>query len=477
MSRPRTSHIALVAALGLVLLGWIGVLYLSNHESFAENGRRSDLYFGLATALSVLVLLTVAVGFRYLQSNLRLETALDSMTHGLCMFDADNRLAVCNKRYAELYQLPPGLLKVGTPHDEIVAHRIAKHIFAEDTDAGGKGRQTSSGMSTRTKPLANGRMIRIVRKPLAGDGWIAIHEDVTNQHQLEKQRDEMLINETRRSSMEAAIVLFRSRIDDVLNSVAINSHAMKSTAVALLSSSDQTSQHAKGALRQSNEAAANVSKVAAAAEELSNSIAEINRQLDRNQSIVREAVARSATATKEYEELSNAAEKIGHVIKIIRDVAEQTNLLALNATIEAARAGEAGRGFAVVASEVKSLAIQTAKATEEISLQVSAVQRSVRSAVSSVADIEQSMTEASANTATAVASVAQQNAATSEISLNAAGAAQGTTTVVSLLSQVSQAAVGTTTAAETMLSALNSVDTSVGNLRGEIDRFLQKVVV
>jgi methyl-accepting chemotaxis protein len=399
------------------------------------------------------------------------------MAHGLCMFDADNRLVACNKRYGELYQLPADLLKVGTTHDDIVAHRVANRIFADESDSGSGGRQASDGISTRIKPLANGRMIRIVRKPLSGDGWIAIHEDFTEQHRLEMQRDEMRVNEARRSAMETAIAFFRGRIDDVLNSVAINSHAMKSTAIALLKSSDQTSQHAKGALLQSNEAAANVSKVAAAAEELSSSIAEINRQLDRNQSIVGEAVTRSTTATKQYAALLDAAQKIGDVIKIIRDIAEQTNLLALNATIEAARAGEAGRGFSVVASEVKSLAIQTAKATEEISMQVSAVQQSVKTAVSSVRDIEQSMAEVSINTSTAASSVVQQNSATSEISLNAVGAAQGTTTVVSLLSQVSEAALGTTNAAETLLSALDSVDTSVGNLRIEIDQFLQKVSV
>lgn len=477
VSWPRTSQIALIATLGLVLVSWIGFASLSDHESFEANDRRDDLSVWLAAELTLLVVLTVAVSFRYLQTNLRLGTAIDSMAHGLCMFDERNRLVACNKRYGELYQLPPELLKVGASHEAIVAHRIANGIFADETDVGGGGRQTSDGISARTKQLANGRMIRIVRKPLPGDGWIAIHEDVTEQHRLEQQRDEMVVNETRRSATEAAISFFRSRIDDVLNSVAKNSNTMKSTAAALLNSSDHTSKHAKGALQQSNEAAANVSRVAAATEELSHSIGEINRQLARNQSIVGEAVVRSTTATKQYAGLSDAAQKIGDVIKIIRDIAEQTNLLALNATIEAARAGEAGRGFAVVASEVKSLAVQTAKSTEDISTQVSAVQQSVRTAVSSVRDIEQSMAEVSANTATAAASVVQQNSATSEISLNAVGAAQGTTTVVSLLSQVNEAAVGTTAAAETLLTALNSVDTSVGHLRVEIDQFLQKVAV
>jgi methyl-accepting chemotaxis protein len=175
--------------------------------------------------------------------------------------------------------------------------------------------------------------------------------------------------------------------------------------------------------------------------------------------------------------VAQAAAKIGDVVKLIRNIAGQTNLLALNATIEAARAGEAGRGFAAVAAEVKSLAVETAKATEEIARHILAVQQSTGGAVEAVHGIEDSMHEINTRASSAAASILQQNAATSEISRNAANAARGTNMVVAVLGKVSEAAAGTRAAAATVLNASNSVDTSVGNLRAEIEGFLNKVAV
>lgn len=188
-------------------------------------------------------------------------------------------------------------------------------------------------------------------------------------------------------------------------------------------------------------------------------------------------MSESEATNDEYAGLAQAAQKIGDVVKLIQNVAGQTNLLALNATIEAARAGEAGRGFAVVASEVKSLAVQTAKATEDIARHIQAVQASSNGAIEVVRGIQEHMREISLRTSSAASSVLQQNAATFEITRNATNAARGTSAVVAVLGEVSQAAIGTRAAAETVLTASTSVDTSVGNLRTEIESFLSKVAV
>ena len=173
--------------------------------------------------------------------------------------------------------------------------------------------------------------------------------------------------------------------------------------------------------------------------------------------------------------MPTGAQKIGDVIKLIRTIAGQTNLLALNATIEAARAGEAGKGFAVVASEVKSLAVQTAKATEEIASHILAVQNSTASAVEAIRQIATRMQEINEYTAAVAASVEQQNAATGEISHNVASAAQGTSQVVAVLGEVAGAATETRFSAEVVRDASESAEAAVANLRLEVEDFLAKV--
>jgi methyl-accepting chemotaxis protein len=252
---------------------------------------------------------------------------------------------------------------------------------------------------------------------------------------------------------------------------------MQSTAAGLLRSSDQTSQRAESAVHASDEASSNVATAATAATELSSSIAEISQQLTRATEVVSASVKEAKDTDAQIAGLADAAQKIGDVVKLIRDIAGQTNLLALNATIEAARAGEAGRGFAVVASEVKSLAVQTAKATEEIAAQILAVQASSASAVDAIRSIAGRMQEISAYTSAVATSVEQQSAATSEISQNVAGAAEGTSMVASVLGEVAGAATVTRGTAETMLSASRSVESAVTQLRDEVESFLGKVAV
>ena len=262
----------------------------------------------------------------------------------------------------------------------------------------------------------------------------------------------------------------------MLTAVSNNATAMKSTATALFGSWTRPCSTPKWRCR-SNEASANVAIIADSAKKLSDSIAEINQQLDQTKVTVGNAVTKAEVTNSKYLGLAQSTQKIGDVIKLIRNIAGQTNLLALNATIEAARAGEAGRGFAVVASEVKLLAVQTAKATEDVARYIFAVQESTNGAVEAVRSIEDSMHGISTRTSSTADSILQQNVATFEITRNAEDAARGTSMAVSVLGQVSNAAIGTRAAAETMLTASSSVDTSVGNLRAEIEKFLGKVAV
>jgi methyl-accepting chemotaxis protein len=228
-------------------------------------------------------------------------------------------------------------------------------------------------------------------------------------------------------------------------------------------------------VRTSNEASGNVEAAAAAAEELLSSVTEIARQLEQTTELVRVAVTEAQTTNDEIAGLAQAAQKIGDVVKLIQDIAGQTNLLALNATIEAARAGESGKGFAVVASEVKSLAVQTAKATEEISGQISAVQSSTSGAVEAIRRIAGRMQEINQFASAVSTAVQEQSAATGEISHNVTSAAKGAKEVAAVLGDVAGAVSETRGSAQTVLAASEAVEAAATALRTEVESFLAKV--
>jgi methyl-accepting chemotaxis protein len=215
--------------------------------------------------------------------------------------------------------------------------------------------------------------------------------------------------------------------------------------------------------------------VAAATEELAGSIKEIGRQVTQSSEVTAKAVEEANRAKDLMRGLDDAAQKIGKVVALITDIAEQTNLLALNATIEAARAGEAGKGFAVVASEVKNLANQTAKATEEISSQIEGVQGATKSSVTAIESIFGTIGQINQISTTIAAAIEQQTAATAEISRNVEQAAVGTKEVSTNIVGVTQAAGETGQVSLQVLEAAKSLATQSDSLRTEVDGFLKDI--
>jgi methyl-accepting chemotaxis protein len=410
--------------------------------------------------------------------NRRLSSALNNMSQGLCMFDASGRILASNQPYLKMYSLSPKVVKPGCTLQELLNHRKESGQFAGNVDEYCRKifAQVAEGKTFSFNVKAtDGRLIRTVNRPMPDGGWVATHDDITEQQQLEKQREEMLTQETRRAAVDAAIATFRGQMESVVEMMGNSAQSMKSTATALSSSSDQTSERAERAVKASSETATNVASAASAADELSGSIVEIGRQLEQTNKVVRLSVDEAQATDKQIAALAAAAQKIGDVVKLIGDIAAQTNLLALNATIEAARAGEAGRGFAVVASEVKSLAVQTSKATQDITDQISGVQTSTTSAVEAIRRIAERMLEINGYTSAVAASVEQQSAATGQISLNVTNAAQESNLITSVLAEVAGAASETRVSAQTMLKASESVETAVSHLREEVEAFLAKV--
>ncbi len=413
------------------------------------------------------------------EQNLLLDGALSYMSQGLCMFDAAGRLVFWNWRFAEMYAVQ-GKLRVGFTLRDILEQRLKAGTLAEDPDAyalRAKAAVQAGKTFRHIFELPDGRKIAVANEAQPEGGWVSTHEDITERQQLEQERAAIRTQEDRRETIDAAIAAFRPQVESLLSSVSENASAMRATATSLFGTSQKTSQRAEGAVAAFNEASANVETAAVAANELSRSIAEIDRQLAHTSEIVQLATLEAQATDSEIAVLSDGAQKIGAVVKLIRDIAGQTNLLALNATIEAARAGESGKGFAVVASEVKSLAVQTAKATEDIASHIAAVQNSTISAVEAIRRIANRMQEINQSTSSVAASVEQQNGATGEISQSVASAAKGTGVVVSVLNDVAGATSETRSSAEIVLGASATVESAVSNLRSKVEGFLAKVAV
>jgi len=301
-----------------------------------------------------------------------------------------------------------------------------------------------------------------------------------NAQAVERMRDEQKAAEARaeeekRRSLNDLANRFEASVRTVVESVTTAATQLEGNAQRLSSTAEQSRAQAANVASSAQQTAANVQTVAASAEEMTSSIGEITRQVGQSAAIAQRAHQRAETTNTTIQSLAEQAKGIGDVVSLINDIASQTNLLALNATIEAARAGEAGKGFAVVASEVKSLATQTAKATEEISQQIGAMQGATSSAVEAIVEITRTIAEINEIATTIAAAVEQQDAATREIARNVQQAAQGTQVISTTIDDVQQAAHGTGTAAGEVLAAAQALTRQSDRLSGEVDRFIRQV--
>jgi methyl-accepting chemotaxis protein len=264
-------------------------------------------------------------------------------------------------------------------------------------------------------------------------------------------------------------------VQTVMGSVASAATKMEATASTMASAAEQASRQATAVASASEEASTNVQTVAAASEELASSISEINRQVVESTKIAQNAAEQASHTNDTVKGLATAAQKIGEVVNLINEIASQTHLLALNATIEAARAGESGKGFAVVAAEVKTLANQTAKATEEIASQIGAIQTATSESVVAIENITKTIAEISQISTVIASAVEEQGAATQEISRSVQQAAQGTQEVSSNIAGVTSASAETGKAAQSVLEVAGDLSKQSEMLRTEVEKFLKMI--
>ncbi|MBS0531526.1 MAG: HAMP domain-containing protein [Proteobacteria bacterium] len=282
-------------------------------------------------------------------------------------------------------------------------------------------------------------------------------------------------SEARRAELIRFADQFEAAVGSIVSNVSSSAVQLEAAAGTLTRTAETTQSLSGQAAGASEEACSSMQSVAAATEELSASVDEIGRQVRDSSRIAEGAVKQAQQTDARIGKLSRAAQEIGDVVKLITAIAEQTNLLALNATIEAARAGEAGRGFAVVASEVKSLASQTAKATDEISSHISGMQGATQESVSAIKEIGSTIGQISNIAATIASAVQQQSDATQEIARSVQSVAQGTQATADNITQVNRGATETGSASEEVLNSAQTLSAESTRLRQELDRFMANI--
>ncbi len=331
--------------------------------------------------------------------------------------------------------------------------------------------------------LANGELnLAIVGKGRGdeigdmAEAMLVFQENAFQRQKLQEQQEaEQQQRLARAARIQDLVQEFESTMGNVVEVISSATTELEATANSMSSTAEQTEQQSSAVASASEQATANVETMAAATEELAATVQEVTRQMHDARTIADEAAREASSSREQVEALEAAGERIGDVVALIQDVAGQTNLLALNATIEAARAGEAGKGFAVVASEVKQLANQTARATDDIRIQVEAMRASIKAAADKIGHVAGVVDRLNRVAASVASAAEQQAAATAEIGRNASEAARGTQEVSSTIHQVREAAGTTAAASGQVLASAGELAHKTVDMRQSISRFIEGV--
>jgi len=400
------------------------------------------------------------------------DETLDVMAEGASAYGFHFRTAaVADARFARLAFLIMVIaaVVVGAASATITAFSISRPVVATTrimrTLASGDYGVDIPGTARKDEIGQMAHSLTIFKDSLI-EGERARRESGEQRHAAEAERRKMVVRIADQ---------FQATIGGIVDHVSTASTELQASAATLTGAAETTQRLSSDVANASEQASMNVQTVASAAEELTASVREIARQVEQSNEIAGKAASQADETDARVARLSQAANRIGDVIKLITAIADQTNLLALNATIEAARAGASGKGFAVVAQEVKTLAAQTAKATEEISVQIAEIQNTTTDSVSAIKDISATVGQIRAIASSIADSVGEQGAAMQEIARSVAHAAVGTTKVAGNIGDVSSGATATGAAATQVLASARSLATESAHLKGAVENFLATV--